>query len=292
MGGIIDFNTTCPWELYLFAFVHLAAAIFMYLFDSCRLIASSSSACTDTELVMESFVVLSLFYVGVIFTVLTYHSKNSAAKITRLSNIALNGATALLVSVIFAGNESFGGIERSWMHMADMLTMIVLVGVLSARVAKSDAEWAQKNPLDEGMGVNCKTLLLLFLVLTAIKIVAFTDFIDPMKLLAERSSEMTDFAMWMWKFTAVLILEVFLAILYAVLFDDDAGHELVVFTIVILSVVATGSLYSVQKYMSNWMGLNSNTLWVGVGILVLVCIAAIVGGRRGSSHSGYQNVGS
>ena len=66
MGGIIDFNTICPWELYLFAFVHLAAAIFMYLFDSCRLIASSSSSCTDTELVMESFVVLSLLYVGVI----------------------------------------------------------------------------------------------------------------------------------------------------------------------------------------------------------------------------------
>ena len=67
---------------------------------------------------------------------LTYHSKNSAAKITRLSNIALNCATALLVSVIFAGNESFRGIEQSWMHMDDMLTMIILVGVLSARVAK------------------------------------------------------------------------------------------------------------------------------------------------------------
>ena len=104
-------------------------------------------------------------------------------------------------------------------------------------LSQSDAEWAQKNPLDEGMGVNCKTLLLLFLVLTAIKIVAFTDFIDPMKLLADRSLQMTDFAMWMWKFTAVLILEVFLAMLYALLFDDDAGHELVVFTIVILSVV-------------------------------------------------------
>ena len=142
------------------------------------------------------------------------------------------------------------------------------------------------------MGVNCKILLLLFLVLTAIKTVASADFIDPVKLHADRLLEMTYFAMWMWKFTAVLILEVFLAMLYALLFDDDAGHELVVFTIVILSVVATGSLYSVQKYMSNWMGLNSNTLWVGVGILVLVCIAVIVGGSRGSSHSGYQNVGS
>ncbi|KAL7531559.1 hypothetical protein ACHAXR_004112, partial [Thalassiosira sp. AJA248-18] len=225
------------------------------------------------------------------YTVLTYHNKHTAAKITRLSNIALNCAMALLVSVIFAGNASLGGIERSLMHMGDMLTMIILVSILSARVAK-DAEWAQTNPIDEGMGVNCKTLLLLFLILTAIKFVAYTDFIDPMKILAD-GSEMTDFAMWMWQFTAVLILEVFLAVIYAVLFDDDAGHELLVITIIVMSVVAAGLFHSVQKYMSSWMGLNSNVLWIRLGVLILICIVAIVGGRRGSSHrTGYQNVGS
>eukprot|EP01083_Nonionella_stella_P061008 159082_1 len=117
MGGIIDFNTTCPWELYLFAFVHLGAGVVMYLFDSCKVLTSSS--CTNAELVMESFVVLSLLYVGVIYTVLTYHNKDSAAKITRLSNFALNGAVALLTSVVFIGNASLGGIERSWMHMGE-----------------------------------------------------------------------------------------------------------------------------------------------------------------------------
>ena len=169
MGGIIDFSTDCPWELYLFAFAHLGGAIVMYFVDSCRLLTSTS--CTDAEKIFESLAVLSLLYVGVIvrlmvfevytfdniacialkltfrfdvcqigsyqFTVLTFHNKSSAAKVTRLSNIALNGAVALLASVVFAGNSSFdGGIERSWMHMGDMLTAIILVGVLCARVAK------------------------------------------------------------------------------------------------------------------------------------------------------------
>lgn len=68
---------------------------------------------------------------------LTYHGKHDAAKVTRLSNIALNGATALLVSVIFAGNASFtGGIERSWMHMGDMIIMITLLAALVSRVSK------------------------------------------------------------------------------------------------------------------------------------------------------------
>ncbi|KAL7553134.1 hypothetical protein ACHAWF_016386 [Thalassiosira exigua] len=319
MGGIIDFNTSCPWELYLFAFVHIAAAICMYIFDSCRLLTSTS--CNDAEHVFENVVALSLLYVGVIFTVLTYHNKQSADKITRLSNVALNGATALLVSVVFIGNSSFGGIERSWMHIADVLTMIILVAVLVERVSKVSvgvwtqvmnttafispaysilfhsfffcqpgAEWAQKNDLWEGMGINCKTLLLLFMALTAIKFVAYCDFIDPLKLLKD-GSEMSDWCYWTWKFTAVLIFEVFLAFMYAVLFDDTAGQELLVIVVVVMSVVAAVTIYPVQEHMSSWMGLNGSDLWIRLGIFVLVCLVAIAGGRRGDSdRSGYQTV--
>lgn len=288
MGGIIDFSTDCPWELYLFAFAHLGGAIVMYFVDSCRLLTSTS--CTDAEKIFESLAVLSLLYVGVIFTVLTFHNKSSAAKVTRLSNIALNGAVALLASVVFAGNSSFdGGIERSWMHMGDMLTAIILVGVLCARVAKADAEWAQKKPLNEGMGINCKTLLILFGIVTVIKFVAYTDFIDPKNFLPD-DSEMTDFAVWMWKFMVILILEIFLAVLFSVLFDDDAGHELVVFTIIIMSVIAALLINPVQKYMSDWMGLNSNVMWIRLGVLILVCIVAIVGGRQNPNRAGYQSV--
>ena len=45
-------------------------------------------------------------------------------------------SVAMLVSVIFVGNASMGGLEKSWMHMGDMLTMIILVGVLGVRVSK------------------------------------------------------------------------------------------------------------------------------------------------------------
>ncbi|KAL3779590.1 hypothetical protein ACHAW5_005423 [Stephanodiscus triporus] len=154
--GIIDFSTSCPWELYLFAFYHLFAGVAMYLPDACSCFKLTS--CTGAELFFARLLGLSLLYVGVIFAALTYHNKQSVAKITRLSNFALNGAIALLVSVVFTGNASFtGGIEPSWMHKLDMLIFIVLVGVLSARVAKPDAEWAQINPINEGMGINCKT---------------------------------------------------------------------------------------------------------------------------------------
>lgn len=202
--------------------------------------------------------------------------------------MALNGAVALLVSVIFTGNAKLGGIERSWMHWGDMITAIIVAGVLAARVAETDAQWAQKNTLSDGFGMNCKTLLLLFLPLTLIKLLFLTDFIDPHWLLAE-GSEMSAIADWMWKIIPVMILECFIGILYSVLYDDDNSHELMVFTILIMSVIAGFIISSEQHLMSNWMGLNSNMLWIRIGILLLLCTAAIAGGRR-SRRSGYQTV--
>ena len=81
-----------------------------------------------------------LFLIDRQFTVLTYHNKQSVAKITRLSNFALNGAIALLAGIVFTGNASLaGGMEPSWMHKIDMLVLITLVGLLSVRVAKVSA---------------------------------------------------------------------------------------------------------------------------------------------------------
>jgi hypothetical protein len=161
-----------------------------------------------------------------------------------------------------------------------------------------DAEWAQINAINEGMGINCKTLLLLLFALTAIKFVASTDFIDPAVLLPD-GSKMTHLAVWMWRFATVLLFEVIYALGYAILFEDDAGHELVVLTLMIMSVFATLSIQPVQKYTSNWMGtlFGFNILWVNLTVMVLLGIAAIIGGRRESGRrfrpfSGYQEVAS
>lgn len=161
-----------------------------------------------------------------------------------------------------------------------------------------DAEWAQINPINEGMGINCKTLLLLFFVTTTIKLVATTDFIDPAVLLPD-GSKMTHLAVWMWKFAIVLLLEVLLALGYAVLFEDDAGHEVTVLAIMLMTVVGTLSIQSVQQYMSDWMAtlFGFNSLWVTLVIMAFLCMAAILGGRRGSGRhfrpfSGYQEVAS
>jgi hypothetical protein len=88
-------------------------------------------------------------------------------------------------------------------------------------------EWADRNAVGEGLGMNCKTLLLFFLPMTILKFFAYTDFLDSKMILAD-GLEMTLLAHWMWTFVAVLIFECAMALAYTVYFDDAEGHEIVV----------------------------------------------------------------
>jgi hypothetical protein len=152
------------------------------------------------------------------------------------------------------------------------------------------------NALNVGIGINCKTLLLLFWALIAIKLVARADFIDPAVLLPD-GSEITQMAVWMWKYALVVIGELLLGLGYAVLFEDDDGHELVVVTTMIMSAVAVLSIHPVLKYTSDWVGtlFGFSALWVQLGFVILLCNAAIAGGRCGSGRhyrpfSGYHEI--
>ena len=118
------------------------------------------------------------------------------------------------------------------------------------------------NALNERIGINCKTLLLFFWALIAIKLVTSADFIDLAVLLVD-GSEMTQMAVWMWKYALVVLGELLLGLGYAMLFEDDAGHELVVLTTMIMSAVAALSIHPVLKYTSDWVGtlFGFSALW-------------------------------
>lgn len=262
----------------------------MFPIDVCNLFVGVS--CIASEIVMQRMMGLSMVYVGGLYGMLTYHNKDKPAKITRLSNVALNAATALLISVVFIGNAEYhGGFERSWMHVGDMWTMLILVFVLASRVSQKDAEWAQKNPVKEGLGANCKSLVLLFTVLTLCKFLALADFVDPSMMMAE-GLEMTDFAAWTWRFVTVLVLESFMAMFFSLLFEDESGQEVVVKTIIVLTLFAAGAIYPVQQYLGDWMGLSGDTIWIRLAVMVAVCLAVIFAGRRtGPAREGYETVG-
>ena len=116
MGEMMTTFSTA-WELYVFSSLHLLAGLLFYTTDTCRLM--TLSPCVESERVMERFVALTFVYVGTIYTALTYHNREDQDKLTRLSNAALVGSACFFVAVLFCGNASFGGLERSWMRMVN-----------------------------------------------------------------------------------------------------------------------------------------------------------------------------
>jgi hypothetical protein len=136
MGGIIDFSTDCPWQLYIFSFMHLLGGIAIYFMDVSKFMTLAGTPSTEAEVLMQRLLSFSMLYVGVLFTAMTYHNKRAPAKITNLSNVALSCSSAFLASCVFTGNASLGGLEKSWMHIGDMFTMSIIVAILYLRVTQ------------------------------------------------------------------------------------------------------------------------------------------------------------
>ena len=128
--------------------------------------------------------------------------------------------------------------------------------------------------------MNCKTLILSFLLLTMINFFTLADYLDPIKILAD-GLKMTRLAQWMWTYMTVLVFDGVMVFSYALLFDDAKGQEIVVLVKAAMYVIAGFSFYPLTEYLSALMGANHNTLWTKAGVMVGVCIVAVVGGRMG-----------
>ena len=57
-----------------------------------------------------------------------------------------------------------------------------------------------------------------------------------------------------------------------------------------MTLIAGCSFYSYQGYLSSWMGLNGNGIWIKISIMIGVCILAVIGGRIGGHREGYTKV--
>lgn len=288
MGGIIDFSTTCPWQLYTFAVMHILGGLCMHLWnDFCSYIFPNEiGSCVESEVVMGRLAAICLVYVGVIFTVLTFHNKDSPSKLDRLSAFAMNGSVALLAAVILAGNEAHGGLERSWMHIGDLLFMFLLVGIFAARVSRDDFSPEKKNPIGEGHGINCKSLLLVFTMMVFLMILMLSDIIHPEFMLAD-GLEMTKLSHYLLGLVLVLVLEILLGLTFSLLFDDYASHEFMIMTIAVMEVVSVVSILDSTKYMNAFF--TGIWKWIAVSIVFGVCAVVVIWGRRCSSRR-YQAV--
>lgn len=192
--------------------------------------------------------------------------------------------------MICVGNNAHGGgLERSWMHGGDLFITFALAIIHAMRVSKPCVKWVEKKSPKEGLGFNCKLLMVIFTFLTFAKFFALGHFVSPNFILVD-GVELTPLATFLWKYLVVIVFEAWLAFFFCVLFDDDAGHELMVGTIAIMTFVLDRGIISVQEYLNEVV---STGIIQKVSILCRICILFIGGGRVGKTRQGggYQQVG-
>ena len=127
------------------------------------------------------------------------------------------------------------------------------------------------------------------MVILVCKIFASIDLVHPKDILT--SVNVTGLAIFYWNFTTIMVCEILLGMMYAFAFEDGTGLELVVYTVMVMTLVAGGSIYSIQPHLSGFMGINTGTIWISMAVLEALCVIAVFGGRRGqASREGYSKV--
>jgi hypothetical protein len=75
--GRNNFSPDCPWQLYIFSFMHMLWGFQAYFcFDMSQEITLEGTPSTDAEVVMQQLLAFSMLYVGVLFAAMTYHNKH------------------------------------------------------------------------------------------------------------------------------------------------------------------------------------------------------------------------
>lgn len=282
------------WQLCAFSAVFILSSFVMYgiVGDPCMLIFGESKKCNSgAETFLSRIVAVSLLYVGIFYASLTYtihtQSEGGIPKMKRLSNMTANCAMALLTSVIFIGPRSQGGVERSWLHLSDLIFCILLVAVLlSPTWDTTSSTMPSPNSPWVGLGTNPKTFLLFIGVILILKSIALSEFMNPLMLLVEIDSG-SALSKLLWHWLVVIMLILFYPIVFAVVYGDERDQQVLVGATVVMIAISLISIIPIANMFK--AGLMTAGL-VGGGIVSLLGIAAIFLGRKSDVRQEYESV--
>lgn len=280
-------ETSGLWQLYTFSAVNILASLFMYgiFIDPCQLMTGKSLCEAGAETLASRLVAISFLYVGASFLVLTYINKTNPPKLKRLVNMGMNCTVAMIVSIIFFGPRSLGGLESSVLHFLDMITGFLLLGIMISAIADDSQMVGSKSPFKE-LGMNPKTFIFLAFLLTFMKLLALSDFVDISNILEDPETG-TALSHVMYQWIVVLILMVLFPLVFALSYGDKQDQEILAYTIVVLMLVSLVSLIPIADDLKSGTMLNE---YIAVSIVTLFALTTIYVGRFNQGRDEYEPV--
>lgn len=280
-------DITGLWQLYTFSAVNILFALSMYgiFLDPCLLITGELPCKPGAEIYMSRMVSIGFLYVGVFFLVLTYVNKTNAPKLSRLANIGMYCSVALLVSVIFFGPRSQGGVENSILHFLDLIGCFLLIAIMASALV-DNTNMANSNSPFTGLGMNPKTFTLLIAILIFINLIALSEFVDISTMLADPTST-TAFSHVMYQFLMVILLMILLPLIFALVYGDEKDHEIIMGALVVMVLVQTVSIIPIADTMKQG---NMTSEYISVGVFCLFALFVIYFDRFHTRRLEYEPV--
>jgi hypothetical protein len=283
--------TSCPWQLYLFAFTNLALAIPMMsvgIFGGglCRLMFIGES-CDEVERVYSLYVGICALYVFALFYILTFGNKGKAPELKRLAMFATNCTVASFSGVICIGSTAMGGVERQALHIADMIWFFALFMVLVAAMADDSPVAGSRSPLVGLKFINPKALVLLIGIAVLIKMFVLTDFMDLFTFLNfDDDSVVTDLARALESLIAILLFEILFAAVFAVAYGNDKDQENFIYVVLGMTIIGGLSIIPIAEYFRS--GLVKQA-FVPAVVFFALCIFSLVQSRK-DQRDGYETI--
>jgi hypothetical protein len=279
-------DITGIWQLYTFSAVNILFALSAYgiFFDSCQLIKGESCK-PGAEIYMTRMVSIGLLYIGVFFLVLTHINKTNAPKLGRLASMAMKCCVALLVSVIFFGPRSRGGVENSTLQCLDLIGCFVLIAIMASALI-NNTNMANSNSPFTGLGMNPKTFNLLITILMFINFIGLSEFVDISTMLADPAST-TAFSHVMYQFLMVVLVMILLPLIFTLVYGDEKDNEIIMGALVVMVLVQTVSIIPIADTMKEG---SMTSEYISVGVFCLFALSVIYFDRFYTRRQVYEPV--
>jgi len=257
--------------------------------DPCKLIAGQTCN-VGAESYMMKVNGIGFLYVSLLFGILTHLNKDNVPKLRRLVLIAINATFLMAAGIIFTGPQRLGGVEINYLHILDVLGIFILLGILIRAVMDDSTIMGVQSTTSifEGLGINAKSFVALITVVAFLKLLAFCDFVSYETFLSNPDTK-TQLSDVFWDWIKIAILDICLALFFALAYGNRQDHEAVTITILVMSLLSIIVFYPMRNMFKE--GLFVKVAIPGVCSVACIAIVAVVGGRM-KGNNGYSQIGS
>lgn len=276
-------SVSCPWQLYTFCVFQLIYSLGLYGFvgDPCRIFAGAPCL-PGGEVYTCRALAFGCLYVGVLFAVLTFNNKDDAPKLKRLAMFATNCVVMMISALMFTGSRTLGGVESAGLHLADMIALFALLFITVSAMADGSEVAGSSSPV-VGLGINPKALILLAVMASFVKILAFSDFVDYSSFLY-RPETTTNLSDRLWTWMNIVVFEVLFALVFTLTYGNEKDQETVTISIVALTIIGMVSIVPIAGHLAESL---LKKMAVPGCVFIGLAIAAVIGGRCGQRR-GYD----